>query len=280
MKGKAASTVGEADAPDTGSPLPSLPDIESTSPVVPLPPPPAQSPLTSMPASQAKDKKTEERPPIRHFPSLASTFSYSWTSPSTISLAESYAESSRSYLSKNVTEKKPKVKTRPEQQSQPQVEEQRPNQGFISSLFKSKKDVVLLTSEEKKAWLSKVSPRNARFLAQILGADKSAKKGGPPMKWDDFVNAMTDLNFEMKAKKGSEVRFKPPYQGLPKSTFHKPHPENTIDPITLQKWGKKLKDRYGWSEEMLPEHADLQSSARPSMDLPRRSFERREETPQ
>ena len=55
------------------------------------------------------------------------------------------------------------------------------------------------------------------------------------------------------------------------------HPKNTIDPIILQKWGKKLKDRYGLSEEMLP---DLQSSARTSMDLPRRSFEREEETPQ
>ena len=36
------------------------------------------------------------------------------------------------------------------------------------------------------------------------------------------------------------------------------HPENTIDPITLQKWGKKLKNYYGWSEEILLEHANLQ----------------------
>ena len=36
-----------------------------------------------------------------------------------------------------------------------------------------------------------------------------------------MTQVMTDLDFEMKPKKGSEVQFKPPYQGLPKSTFHK-----------------------------------------------------------
>ena len=36
------------------------------------------------------------------------------------------------------------------------------------------------------------------------------------------------------------------------------HPESTIDPITLQKWGKKLKNYYGWSEEVLLQHANLQ----------------------
>jgi hypothetical protein len=34
------------------------------------------------------------------------------------------------------------------------------------------------------------------------------------------------------------------------------HPGNTIDPITLQKWGKKLKSYYGWSEEVLLQHAN------------------------
>jgi len=41
-------------------------------------------------------------------------------------------------------------------------------------------------------------------------------------------------------------------------TLDTAHPENTIDPITLQKWGKKLKNYYGWSEEILLEHANLQ----------------------
>jgi hypothetical protein len=117
-----------------------------------------------------------------------------------ISLAESYAESSHSYL-KSLLEKQPKIKTRPapeqqsQLQSQPQAEEPTTHQGFFSR-FKKK----ALTSEEKKAWLSKVNPRNIGFLVQILGADKSAKKGGPPMKWDDFVNVRSSFAYFLGGK--------------------------------------------------------------------------------
>ena len=41
-------------------------------------------------------------------------------------------------------------------------------------------------------------------------------------------------------------------------TFDTAHPESTIDPITLQKWRKKLKSYYGWSEEILLQHTNLQ----------------------
>jgi hypothetical protein len=92
---------------------------------------------------------------------------------------------------------------------------------------------------------------------------------------------MIDMGFEVDASTaGSSVRFQPPDPALRSISFHKrkclvvpvspglfpnkpitldtAHPENTIDPITLQKWGKKLKNYYGWSEEILLEHANLQ----------------------
>ena len=86
---------------------------------------------------------------------------------------------------------------------------------------------------------------------------------------------MIDMGFEVDASTaGSSVRFQPPDPALRSISFHKrkwfiispnklstfdaAHPENTIDPITLQKWGKKLKNYYGWSEKILLEHADLQ----------------------
>jgi hypothetical protein len=100
-----------------------------------------------------------------------------------------------------------------------------------------------------------------------------------------MTQVLRDLGFAEVAKRRSKVRFKPPYQGLPKSTFPKrgctviyslgffkktslnaARSGNTIDPNTLQKCSKKLKDRYGWSEELLPEHANLQSSARAGID--------------
>lgn len=88
------------------------------------------------------------------------------------------------------------------------------------------------------------------------------------------------MGFEVDASTaGSSVRFQPPDPALRSISFHKrkcfsvfpgtvfpkkvslldtAHPESTIDPITLQKWGKKLKNYYGWSEEILLQHANLQ----------------------
>jgi len=73
------------------------------------------------------------------------------------------------------------------------------------------------------------------------------------------VKVMIDMGFEVDASTtGSGVRFQPPDPTLRSISFHKPHPESTIDPITLQKWGKKLKSFHGWSEEVLLQQASLQ----------------------
>jgi hypothetical protein len=167
--------------------------------------------------------------------------------------------------SENLTEQKVKVKTRAEAPSLPQVEEQDTRRGFFSRFSRNRETVPHASEEEKKekrnlgTWFKNMNRKSSGFLAQILGADKSAKKGGPPMKWDHFVKVMIDMGFEVDASTaGSSVRFQPPDPALRSISFHKPHPESTIDPITLQKWGKKLKNYYGWSEEVLLQHANLQ----------------------
>ena len=94
------------------------------------------------------------------------------------------------------------------------------------------------------------------------------------------MQVMIDMGFEVDASTaGSSVRFQPPDPALRSISFHKrkclsyshgpvfsnkiitldiAHPESTIDPITLQKWRKKLKNYYGWSEEILFQHANQQ----------------------
>ena len=219
-----------------------------------------------------------------------------FASMSTVSLEQTRAQSAHSYLqSENLTEHKVKVKTRAEPSSLPPVEEQGSKGGFFSR-FGRKKEAAPQASEEETtkekrnlgAWFKKMNRKSAGFLAQILGADKSStKKGGPPMKWDHFVKVMIDMGFEVDAgTAGSSVRFQPPDSTVRSISFHKrecscphslkfpepnslvqniftllidaAHPESTIDPITLQKWGKKLKSYYGWSEEVLLQHANLQ----------------------
>jgi hypothetical protein len=162
-----------------------------------------------------------------------------------------------------LTEQKVKVKTRSDSLPLPPIEEKDTKRSFFSR-FRREKEVGARPPEEEEkqrlnisSWFQNLNRKSGGFLTQILGADKSAKKGGPPMKWDHFVKVMIDMGFEVDASTaGSSVRFQPPDPAVRSISFHKPHPGNTIDPITLQKWGKKLKSYYGWSEEILLQYAD------------------------
>jgi len=111
---------------------------------------------------------------------------------STVSLEQTRAQSAHSYLqSENLTEQKVKAKTRVEPSSIRPIEEQGSSKGGFLSRF-SRKEVAPQSSEETTtkekrnlgAWFKKMNWKSAGFLAQIMNADKSAKKGGPPMKWD------------------------------------------------------------------------------------------------
>jgi hypothetical protein len=149
---------------------------------------------------------------------------------STVSLEQTRAQSSYSYLqSENLTEQKVKVKTRVESPSLQPIEEQGSKGGFFSR-FSRKKEAAPQSSEEETkkekrnlgAWFKKMNRKSAGCLAQILNADKSAKKGGPPMKWDHFVKVMIDMGFEVDASTaGSSVRFQPPDPTLRSISFHK-----------------------------------------------------------
>ena len=86
-----------------------------------------------------------------------------------------------------------KVKTRAELSGLPPVQEQDTKRGFFSRFTRKRgamPDAPEEETNEKRnlgAWFKNINRKSGVFLAQILGADKSAKKGGPPMKWDHFV---------------------------------------------------------------------------------------------
>jgi hypothetical protein len=112
---------------------------------------------------------------------------------STTSLEQTRAQSAHSYLqSENLAEQKVKVKKRAEPPNLPPVEEQ-DTKGSFFSRFSRKRETVPRAPEETKekrnlgTWFQNMNRKSRGVLAQILGADKSAKKGGPPMKWDHFV---------------------------------------------------------------------------------------------
>jgi len=230
-KKKPVPAAGVVDGRETSPPPPSSPIIEPPSPILSSPPPIVEALPPPPPTPEAKKKKTEKRQPVAHLPSLASSSTItSFASMSTVSLEQTRAQSAHSYLqSENLAEQKVKVKTRAEPSSLPPVEEQGSKGGFFSR-FSRKKEAAPqapeeTTTKEKRnlgAWFKKMNRKSAGFLAQILGADKSTKKGGPPMKWDHFARVMIDMGFEVDASTaGSSVRFQPPDPTLRSISFHK-----------------------------------------------------------
>lgn len=141
-----------------------------------------------------KKKQPEKRQPVVRPPSFASSLTTTFANISTTSLEQTRAKSAHSYLqSENLTEQRVKVKTRAEPSGLPPVEEHDAKGGFFSRFSRKKETAPRASEEETKeklnlgSWFKKMNRKSAGFLAQILGADKSAKKGGPPMKWDHFV---------------------------------------------------------------------------------------------
>ena len=202
-KKKSASAADEVDVPETSSPPPSSPIIEPAPPIIkiiPSPPLAVEDPPSPTPPSQTKKRKPEKRQSTMRHPSLASSSMTTFASVSTTSLEQTRAQSAHSYLqSENLAEQKVKVKTRAEAPSLPPVEEQDTKRGFFSR-FSRKREAGPHTPEddtkEKRnlgAWFKNMNRKSSGFLAQILGADKSAKKGGPPMKWDHFVKVSWNL---------------------------------------------------------------------------------------
>jgi hypothetical protein len=193
-KKKSVPSEDKADVPEPSSPPPSSPIIQPPSPILPSPPLVVEVPPSPPPTSQVKKQKPERRQPTMRQPNLTSSSTMTFASMSTASLEQTRAQSAHSYLqSENLTEQKVKVKTRAEPSSLPQVQEQDTKKGFFSR-FSRKREAAPYAPEEETmekrnlgAWFKNMNRKSTGFLAQILGADKSAKKGGPPMKWEYFV---------------------------------------------------------------------------------------------
>ncbi len=193
----------EHDVPEVESPPPSSPVVQSAPPVVSSPVEETPPPLTP----PTKKKNPERRRSVNHALSSPSVTSTAFASVSTLSLEQPRAQSAHSYLqSENLAEQKLKVKTRAESILLPPVEEKETKKSFFSR-FRREKDVTAQAPEEEAkqrrnlgSWFKNLNRKSTGFLTQILGTDKSAKKGGPPMRWDHFVKA-SELIYLLRAEK-------------------------------------------------------------------------------
>lgn len=84
------------------------------------------------------------------------------------------------------------------------------------------------------------------FAALFHNPEKETPQGEIP--WNDFLHAMSSVNFGVEQLYGSVWHFTPTNLGLERSMqFHQPHPSNKIPSTTLRRWGRRLHRQYGWT---------------------------------
>lgn len=169
------------------------------------------------------------------------------------------AQSAHSYL-RTLEERekvKEKIKSRPDHASlfsNPEKEKK----GFFSKLgagLKGKGKDDATPKNPKYTWFSKLSKKATGYMHQLLATAEDTTQGIAPMKWENFLKLMREMGFEYDpSTAGSSVRFDPPNKNDPPITFHKPHPDPTLKPKMLKKFAKRLKKKYGWTEEDFLNH--------------------------
>ena len=67
--------------------------------------------------------------------------------------------------------------------------------------------------------------------------------------WEDFLHAMSGLNFRIEKRHGSEWYFEPTWKKNSPITIHAPHPSHEIPGPVLRFMGSRLARKYGWTSE-------------------------------
>ncbi|KAG6920263.1 hypothetical protein DXG01_005032 [Tephrocybe rancida] len=242
---KKKKTTSAAVQDDDDDDAPESPIIPTTSP----PPPPAKVPVAVAPKMTPASPAKKAAPKVivgggaKASPSLGSTTSLPLPS-------ETVAQSARSYIqAEHLDAQKSKVKSRP---SHATVFSAPKKTGLFSKFFSRVKGEPEEKPQKgaKHSWFTKLSKKSKGLMHQLLNTAEDEMKGIAPMKWENFLRLMREMGFDYDpSTAGSSVRFDPPDKRDMPITFHKPHPDPTLQPIMLKDYAKRLKKRYGWTEE-------------------------------
>ncbi|KLO05605.1 hypothetical protein SCHPADRAFT_719873 [Schizopora paradoxa] len=148
---------------------------------------------------------------------------------------------------------KVKVKTRPElSTSGDHTEEPNVSSGARKSRRNRKSKAA--DSEGRKdagnGVFGQLKQKTLRFARRLFGVSVEDRKG--PLKWPHFVQMMQELGFKCDpSTAGSSVRFDPPSTKDRSISFHKPHPDPTLQQYHIQAFRKKLLTYYSWSPDEL-----------------------------
>ncbi|CAA7261735.1 unnamed protein product [Cyclocybe aegerita] len=204
---------------------------------------------TTAPAAPAKNAAAPVSSPKKAAPAVSAP-SYA-SSTTSLPLGQTTAQSAHSYLQQLNIKSEKKVKSRPDHSSlfsNPEEEKK----GFFSKFSSQKKDKGDDDKAAKQSWFSKLGKKTTGLMHQLLQTSEDQTDGRAPMKWEQFLKLMREMGFTYDpSTAGSSVRFDPPNKNDWPITFHKPHPDPTIQPVMLKKFARRLKRYYGWNEEDL-----------------------------
>ncbi|KAG9049466.1 hypothetical protein FS837_010159, partial [Tulasnella sp. UAMH 9824] len=185
---------------------------------------------------------------------------WSWSTASLHQPSAQSAQSARSYLaSSGALEKKEKAKTRATEPPAVIEETREPptREKFTTKLTKllkreKEKEPEPKKEKEKPKFGLSVKPfavpkKVSSAMRTLFAPEKDQTKS---MKWEVFVKAMQGMGFTYDpSTAGSSVKFDPPDKQDSSITFHKPHPDPTLEGKMLLEFRRRLQKQYGWTTE-------------------------------
>ncbi|KZV69954.1 hypothetical protein PENSPDRAFT_685963 [Peniophora sp. CONT] len=259
-------------ANDTAPPTTITPALEPRPPIFPTVPDASVGPDSTVapesPLGEDESVLAIEAVPLQQPGTLRASATRA-TDPLTLvhlslsSLSGTAAQSGRGYLKQSGSENQGKVKTRKVVSDVSAVAEPA-KKGFLDRLRggkgKGKEMVQEIEAETLKVprIFGKIGRKVADAMSQVLQTKDAMLRPRRPMRWTTFCKNMTKLGFKVDQATGSSSTCFTPVSGLLQGrssvSFHKPHARgtSTIEPITLEHWGKTLKEVYpDWTEDLM-----------------------------
>ncbi|KAF5989793.1 hypothetical protein FBULB1_558 [Fusarium bulbicola] len=91
-------------------------------------------------------------------------------------------------------------------------------------------------------------PKDSLGVIHLMFPSKN--DAGKGVTWSRFVTMMSKAGFAASESGGSAVSFEQVSGEGGRVIFHKPHPDNKIDPVTLRIMGKRMTKWFGWKREL------------------------------
>lgn len=174
-----------------------------------------------------------------------------------------------------IPSRKPKTKTRAKQQES-ESESELPNYLQEMSIGNQAREYYMEpeSTDDEERVTTVVRKSTFTVFKAMFPRPQTEDDSQKSFRWDVFCLAMADPNVGVVAHNnggGSAVQFEPSknskWAGKGKIVFHRPHPDDFIDPVMLRSMGKRLNKWFGWNEDTFILEEKAEKNAKGGVDL-------------